>query len=141
MTDWGAELAAVCATLNAAAALLLTSGLIAIRRGARRVHGRLMASAFVVSAVFLAVYLTRAAIGGTRHYAGVGPWRTVYFAILMTHMLLAAAVPPLAIYTIYLALKKRFAAHRKIVKVTLPVWLYVSVTGVAVYVLLYHPPS
>lgn len=137
----GQTLAAVNASLNGTSALLLFGGWIAIRGGRRRLHGWLMASAFTISALFLVCYLTRVWLTGTHRYPGFGPWKTIYLAILMTHMLLATLVPPLAIRTVYLAAKRRFAEHRKIVRITLPVWLYVSVTGVAVYLLLYHPPA
>ncbi len=137
----GATLAAVNATLNGTAAVLLLCGWLAMRAGQRKVHGWLMASAFAVSTVFLVCYLIRVKVSGTHHYPGAGAWKAIYLGVLMTHMLLAVVTPPLAIRTIYLAAKKRFAEHRKLVRFTLPVWMYVSVTGVLVYVLLYHPPG
>jgi putative membrane protein len=137
----GATLALVNATLNGTAALLLTFGWLAMRRKQRRLHGWLMGSAFVVSTIFLVCYLIRVGVSGTHRYPGAGAWKMFYLAILISHMLLAVATPPLAIRTIQLALTKRFAAHRRLVRFTLPIWMYVSATGVLVYVLLYHPPG
>lgn len=136
----GATLALCNAALNGTAALCLVAGWAAIRRGRRDVHWKFMASAFAVSCVFLATYMARVLLTGTHRYPGHGPWKAVYLAVLMTHMVLAMAVPPLAIRTLYLARKRRYPEHRRIVRFTLPIWLYVSVTGVAVYVMLYHPP-
>jgi putative membrane protein len=144
MTDenpLGATLALVNALLNGTSALLLCGGFIAIRARRRDLHGKLMASAFVVSCVFLVSYLVRVYVSGTHRYPGTGAWRAIYLAVLGTHMLLAAVTPPLAIRTLYLATKRRFAEHRRLVRFTLPIWMYVSVTGVLVYVLLYHPPG
>ena len=126
------------ATLNGSCAVLLTSGYVAIRRGGREIHRRIMLTAFGVSALFLVCYLVRVAISGTHAYPGTGAARTAYFVLLGTHMVLAVATPPLAIRSIYLAWRGRIAEHRKLVKVTLPVWLYVSVTGVLVYLMLYR---
>jgi putative membrane protein len=137
----GAQLAALNAALNGTAALLLVSGLVAIKARARTAHGWLMGGAFIVSTIFLISYLIRVKVSGAHHYPGAGAWKAIYYAILFSHMALAAVVPPLAIRTLQLALKKRFAEHRRIVRFTLPIWLYVSVTGVLVYVLLYHPPA
>ena len=137
----GAILAAVNATLNGTAALLLTGGWLAVRSGRRRLHGWLMGSAFAVSVIFLGSYLTRVYISGTHKYPGSGIWRGIYLTILITHMILAVITPPLAIRTIYLAYRRRFADHRRLVRWTLPIWMYVSVTGVIVYLLLYHPPG
>ena len=100
-----------------------------------------MASAFVVSCLFLTSYLTRIAISGTHNYPGHGLWRSIYFAVLIPHVILAIAVPPLALRSLFLARKKRFGEHKRIVRYALPIWMYVSVTGVMVYVLLYHPPG
>ncbi len=137
----GATLAAVNATLNGTAAVLLLGGWLAVRSGRRALHGWLMGSAFAVSTVFLICYLIRVKLSGTHHYPGTGAWKAIYFVVLFSHMTLAVATPPLAIRTIYLAAKRRFDAHRRLVRFTLPVWMYVSVTGVLVYVLLYHPPG
>jgi putative membrane protein len=137
----GATLAFCNALLNGTSALLLLGGWIAIRRRRPDVHWKCMASAFVVSTVFLISYLARVALSGTHRYPGSGTWRAIYLLVLTTHMLLAITVPPLALRTFYLAIKKRYVEHRRLVRFTLPIWMYVSVTGVAVYVLLYHPPG
>ncbi len=137
----GAVLALGNAVLNGTAALLLVGGWMAIRRSRRDVHGRAMAGAFVVSCLFLCTYVARVLLTGTHRYPGHGAWKAVYLLVLMTHMALAMAVPPLAVRTLYLARQRRFAEHKRIVRFTLPIWLYVSVTGVLVYVLLYHPPG
>jgi uncharacterized membrane protein YozB (DUF420 family) len=137
----GDSLAFVNACLNATAAILLFIGWRAIKSGNRVLHGWMMGSAFCVSILFLVSYLTRVYLTGTHKYPGSGMWKAIYLAVLMTHMLLAVVTPPLAIRTVYLAWKKRFVAHKKIVRFTLPIWMYVSVTGVLVYVLLYHPPG
>jgi putative membrane protein len=137
----GATLALCNALLNGTSALLLASGYVAIRRGRRDIHWRLMVSAFVVSCLFLISYVVRILISGTHRYPGHGAWKAIYFAVLSSHMLLAMATPPLAIGALWLAAKRRYAVHKRLVRYTLPVWLYVSITGVLVYVLLYHPPG
>lgn len=137
----GAALALGDAFLNGTAALLLVGGWLAIRRRRVDLHRNAMAGAFLVSCLFLASYAARMFVSGTHHYPGSGVWRAIYLGVLATHMALAMAVPPLALRTLWLARRKRFAAHRRLARFTLPVWLYVSVTGVAVYVLLYHPPG
>lgn len=137
----GATLAACNATLNGTSALLLAGGWLAIRKRRIDIHWRLMVSAFVVSCLFLVSYLTRVLISGTHYYPGHGFWKVVYFVVLSSHMLLAVATPPLAIGALWLARRRRFGAHKKIVRYAWPIWMYVSVTGVLVYVLLYHPPG
>ncbi len=137
----GDLLALVNASLNGLSGVLLLAGRVAIARRRPEVHRRLMVAAFVVSAVFLACYLTRVALTGTHRYPGAGAWKAIYLAVLFSHMLLAAAVPFLAIRSLWLAVKRRFDAHRRIVRFTFPMWMYVSITGVLVYVLLYHPPG
>ncbi|HEX4462917.1 MAG TPA: DUF420 domain-containing protein [Polyangia bacterium] len=137
----GAQLAFVNAVLNGTAGVLLFIGFIAIRNRRPDIHWKCMASAFVVSCLFLTSYLTRIAISGTHYYPGHGMWKAIYFAVLIPHVLLAIAVPPLALRSLYLARHKRFGEHKRIVKYALPIWMYVSVTGVMVYVLLYHPPG
>jgi putative membrane protein len=97
-----------------------------------------MGSAFIVSIIFLISYLTRFYLTGVHRYPGTGTIRQVYLTLLTSHTLLAVTVPFLATRTIYLALKNRIASHRKIAKVTLPIWIYVSVTGVVIYFMLYH---
>ena len=137
----GSTLALCNAILNGTAALLLFGGWAAIRAGRRDVHWKLMAGAFTVSCLFLVSYLVRVAVSGTHNYPGSGPWKTIYFTVLITHMILAVTVPPLALRTLFLARKQRYVEHKSIVRFTWPIWMYVSVTGVVVYVLLYHPPS
>lgn len=137
----GALLALCNALFNGTAALCLFAGFLAIRRGRRDLHWKLMLSAFTVSCLFLVSYLVRVWLTGSHRYPGSGGWKALYLVILFTHMTLAMAVPPLALRTLYLALKRRYAEHRRLVRYTLPIWMYVSVTGVAVYLLLYHPPG
>ncbi len=126
------------AILNAVAATLLICGYLFIRRGHIQAHRRCMLAAFVVSILFLVSYLTYHAQVGSRRYPGTGTFRTIYLTILFTHTVLAAVVPPLAIVTLWRALHGRFDRHVAIARWTLPVWIYVSVTGVIVYVMLYH---
>jgi putative membrane protein len=129
----------VNAALNATSGVLLTAGFAAIRARRIELHRRLMLSAFASSTIFLVCYLIRVGLTGTHRYPGTGASQVVYLAILVSHMLLAVAVVPLALRTLHLSLFKReFDAHRRIGRVTLPVWLYVSVTGVVVYLMLYH---
>jgi putative membrane protein len=132
------DLPAVNATLNATSAVLLVTAYTLIRNGRREAHKRVMITAFCVSTVFLICYLVYHAQVGSVPYPGSGTMRTVYLSILLTHTLLAATVPVLAIVTLRRALKGRFPQHRKIARWTLPIWLYVNVTGVVVYVMLYH---
>lgn len=134
------DLPTLNAVLNATAAGLLVWGYALIRRGRKQQHRRVMLAAFVASLLFLASYLVYHARVGTVRYQGTGALRTVYLLILATHTVLAAAVPPLALVTLSRALAGRFDRHRRIARWTLPVWLYVSVTGVAVYLMLYHGP-
>jgi putative membrane protein len=136
--DLGELLPAVNAALNATAAVLLVAGWRAIRGGRRELHRGLMIAACATSALFLVSYLTRVALTGTHRFPGDGALRTVYLAVLASHTVLAALVVPLALRTLWLPLRSRFADHRRIARITLPVWIYVSVTGVAVYVMLYH---
>jgi putative membrane protein len=128
----------VNATLNAASGALVVLGFRAIRRGRRERHRALMLAAVACSTLFLAGYVTRVALTGTHRFPGEGPLRIAYLAILGSHTLLAVLVAPLVLRTLFLALRARFPDHRRIARATLPVWLYVSVTGVAVYVMLYH---
>ncbi len=126
------------ATLNAASAVFLLVAYRAIRRLEIERHRRWMLAAAVTSAAFLISYLAYHARVGSVRFAGVGPVRAVYFAILGSHTLLAIVVLPLVLRTLYLGLKRSDDKHRRIAKWTFPVWLYVSVTGVVVYVMLYH---
>jgi putative membrane protein len=126
------------ACLNAACATLLVAGYLAIRRRRIDRHRRLMLAAVATSAAFLASYLYYHAHAGSTPFAGSGWIRPIYFAVLGTHTVLAAAVLPLVLVTVTRGLRRHDAAHRRIARVTLPVWLYVSVTGVVVYLMLYH---
>jgi uncharacterized membrane protein YozB (DUF420 family) len=132
------DLPALNATLNAAAAVLLVTGYTLIRRGKREAHRYVMLAAIATSVCFLISYLVYHAQVGSVRFPGSGAVRVLYLTILGTHTVLAAAVPVLAIVTLSRALKSRFAQHRKIARWTLPVWLYVSVTGVVVYWMLYR---
>jgi uncharacterized membrane protein YozB (DUF420 family) len=134
-------LATLNAVLNSVAAVLLVAGWIAIVRGRWRAHRAAMVAAFGVSAVFLASYLLYHWLEGSRKYAGPEALRTLYYGILLTHVVLAAAVPLLAVRMFFLASRERWAAHRRLGRVTLPIWLYVSVTGVVIYLMLYHLPG
>jgi uncharacterized membrane protein YozB (DUF420 family) len=133
-----ADLPALNATLNAIAASLLTLGYVMIRRRRIEAHRRLMLAAFATSALFLISYLVYHANVGSRPFPGQGPIRAVYLAILLTHIVLAAAILPMALITLSRALRQRFDRHVAIARWTLPIWLYVSVTGVIVYVMLYR---
>jgi uncharacterized membrane protein YozB (DUF420 family) len=127
----------VNAALNATAALLLLAGYACIRRRLVSAHKACMLAAFAASILFLACYLTYHFQVGHVRYEGVGAIRAVYFLILVTHIVLAVAVVPLALVTLYRAWREQFDRHRRIARWTLPVWLYVSVTGVVVYVMVY----
>jgi len=133
------DLPAVNATLNAISAVLLLTGYVLIR--ARRVnqHRLCMLTAFVTSSLFLISYVVYHAQVGSVRFPRTGFVRPLYFTILVSHVTLAASVPPLAIITLSRGLKARYSRHRAIARWTLPIWLYVSVTGVLVYVLLYRP--
>ena len=128
----------VNAALNAASAVFLVVAYRAIRRMDISRHRRWMLTAAGTSAVFLASYLVYHARVGSVRFLGTGPARTVYFAVLLSHTVLAVLVLPLVLRTLYLGLKRRDDPHRKIAKWTFPIWLYVSLTGVVVYVMLYH---
>jgi uncharacterized membrane protein YozB (DUF420 family) len=129
------------ACLNALAATLLLVGYRLIRLRRRDAHRVCMLAALGTSSLFLASYLYYHAHVGSVRYAGTGWLRTTYLSILVTHTLLAAAVPPLAGYTLYLAWTEKFRHHRKIARWTWPIWMYVSVTGVIVYLMLYRLPT
>jgi uncharacterized membrane protein YozB (DUF420 family) len=132
------DLPTVNAVLNAASAVLVVLAYRAIRRLEIERHRRLMLSAAAVSALFLVSYLTYHAIVGSVRFTAQGAPRVVYFAVLLSHTVLAAATLPLVLRTLYLGLKRRDDRHRRIARWTLPIWLYVSVTGVVVYAMLYH---
>lgn len=131
------DLPAVNATLNATAAILLTWGYRLIRAGRREAHRRVMLTAFTVSVLFLISYLIYHAQVGSVSFQKTGLIRGVYLTILGTHTVLAATVPFLAVVTLRRGLKNRIDAHRRLARWTLPIWLYVSVTGVVVYLMLY----
>jgi uncharacterized membrane protein YozB (DUF420 family) len=132
------DLPALNAVLNGTAAVLLVIAFVLIRKGRRDAHKKVMIGAFCVSVAFLISYLTYHFQVGTTRYPHTGTVRTLYFAILGTHTVLAAAVPFLAVISLRRGLRGSFLAHRKIAKWTLPIWLYVSVTGVVVYLMLYQ---
>jgi len=132
------ELPTLNAALNATAAALLVIGYGLIRARRIAAHRRAMLSAFTCSIVFLVSYLVYHFQVGSVRFQGTGTVRTVYLAILLTHTVLAAAVPVLATITLSRALSRRFDRHKKIARWTLPIWLYVSVTGVVVYWMLYQ---
>jgi len=135
--DVGA-LPALNALLNGASAALLTCGWLAIRRRRIAVHRACMLGAFSVSVLFLVSYVVYHALAGSRPFTGQGWIRPVYFAVLISHVVLAAAMVPFVLTTLYRALGADFPRHVRLARVTLPVWLYVSITGVVVYLVLYR---
>ena len=130
--------AALNATLNASSAVLLSTGYWMIRRGRVLAHKSCMGLAFLSSTVFLVSYLLYHARVGSVAFRGQGWIRPVYFTLLASHTILAAAIVPLAVITLSRALREQFDRHKRIARWTLPLWLYVSVTGVVIYFLLYH---
>lgn len=136
-----ATLPTVNATLNACSGALLVLGYWFIRQRRIAAHRACMLAAFAVSALFLLSYVIYHAQVGSRPFTGVGWIRTVYFAVLIPHVILAAAILPLAIITLRRGLRMDVIRHRRIARWTLPIWLYVSVTGVIVYWMLYHLPT
>lgn len=137
MIDY-AQLPALNAALNGIAAVLLTVGYIFIRRREIARHRACMLAAFATSALFLTSYVIYHLHVGSVPFRGQGPIRVFYLALLFTHVVLAAAILPLALMTLSRALSRRFDRHRRIARVTLPLWLYVSVTGVVIYVMVYQ---
>jgi len=137
MTDY-AIFPVINATLNGTSAVLIATGRVLIRRGQVAAHRAFMIAAVVCSSAFLVSYLWYHAHVGSVHFRGQGVARPVYFAILISHTLLAAVVVPLVIVTLVRGLRARFDRHRAIARWTYPIWLYVSVTGVVIYVMLYH---
>ena len=133
------DLPAVNASLNALSGVLLLVGYILIRARRIAAHRAVMITAFATSSLFLICYLVYHAQVGSVPFPRHGFVRPLYFTILITHVILAATVPPLAIVTMTRGLKGRYPQHRKIARWTFPIWMYVSVTGVLVYVLLYQP--
>ncbi|MCG6955164.1 MAG: DUF420 domain-containing protein [Gemmatimonadetes bacterium] len=134
----GDALALINASLNATSAVALLTGWVLIRRRRPRLHRRAMLTAVAASAIFLAFYLTRVAITGTHRFAGVGAAKVVYLTILFSHMTLAVAVVPLVLRLLWLVYHRRFRDHAALARWTFPIWTYVSVTGLVVYLLLYH---
>lgn len=132
------DLPTLNAILNSISAILLTLGYAFIRQNKRDAHRACMISAFVTSTLFLVSYLFYHYHHGSTPFQGQGIVRYVYFTILLTHTLLAAAIVPMIFLTFFRAFKQRFDLHRRIARWTLPFWLYVSVTGVVVYLMLYH---
>lgn len=131
-------LPALNATLNGLSALLLIAGYLCIRQRRIAAHQACMVAAFVISTVFLVSYLVLRYYAGMTTFKGQGWIRPVYFTILTSHTILAVVIVPLALVTLARAFRKRFATHVRIARWTLPLWLYVSVTGVLVYWILYH---
>jgi uncharacterized membrane protein YozB (DUF420 family) len=132
------DLPALNAFLNATSAILIATGWRLIRRGRREAHKRVMLAAVTCSTVFLISYLTYHAQVGSVRFQGQGPIRTLYFAILISHTILAVVIVPLVLITLNHGLRERFDRHRRIARVTMPLWMYVSVTGVVIYWMLYR---
>ena len=132
------DLPALNATLNATSALLLCLGWILIKRGRWTQHRAVMIAAVCTSVLFLISYLTYHAQVGSVRFTKSGPIRTLYFTILLTHTILAVVIVPMVLVTLSRGLSKRFDRHRAIARWTLPLWMYVSVTGVVVYFMLYR---
>jgi uncharacterized membrane protein YozB (DUF420 family) len=132
------DLPALNATLNAVSAIFLTAGYVFIRRRHRAMHKTCMLAALVASAAFLTSYVIYHANTGSRPFPGHGAIRAVYFGILITHVTLAATVLPLALVTAARGLRAQYGRHVKVARWTLPIWFYVSVTGVVIYVMLYR---
>jgi uncharacterized membrane protein YozB (DUF420 family) len=136
--DWVLRLPHLNALLNSVAFALIVAGLIAIRRRRERLHKRLMLAAAAASALFLASYLTYHLSAPPVRFGGEGWIRPVYLVILTSHVLLATVQVPLILLTIHAGLRDRRARHRRLARITTPIWLYVSVTGVVVYLMLYR---
>ena len=135
------DLPTLNASLNALCTVLLIVAYVHIRAGRIEQHRRTMLAAFATSVLFLISYVTYHAQVGSKPYPGTGLLRTVYFAILIPHVILAATVVPLALITLRRGLRRDDARHRAIARWTLPIWLFVSVTGVIVYLMLYWAPT
>jgi putative membrane protein len=132
------DLPTLNAVLNATSSVLLFLGWTAIRRRHVDTHRRFMLGACASSLLFLVSYVVYHAWAGSKPFPGQGPVRLIYFVILLTHVVLAAGIVPLALVTLGRGLRRDDAAHRRIARWTLPVWAYVSITGVVIYVMLYH---
>jgi uncharacterized membrane protein YozB (DUF420 family) len=133
------DLPAVNASLNALSGVLLLVGFALMRAGRIEQHRKVMLAAFATSSLFLICYVVYHAQVGSVRFTRQGFVRPLYFTILVTHVILAATVVPLAIVTLTRGLKRRYPQHRRVARWTFPIWLYVSVTGVLVYILLYQP--
>jgi uncharacterized membrane protein YozB (DUF420 family) len=132
------DLPALNATLNALSGIFIATGYVLIRRGQRELHQRCMLAALVTSSLFLVSYVIYHANAGSRPFPGTGFARLLYFAILITHVVLAAIIVPLALVTASRGLRAQYARHVSIARWTLPLWMYVSVTGVVIYLMLYQ---
>lgn len=132
------DLPALNASLNALASLFLLAGFVFVRQKRLEAHRLCMLAALATSVLFLASYVVYHANIGSRPFTGTGPIRVVYFAILISHVILAIAIVPLVLMTVSRALARRFDKHRRIARITWPLWMYVSVTGVLVYLMLYR---
>jgi len=132
------DLPALNATLNGVATVFLAAGYLFIRRRQIAAHRACMLAAVTASALFLVSYVIYHANAGSRPFTGAGPVRVVYFFVLFSHIVLAAAIVPMVLITLSRALKSRFERHAAIARRTLPLWLYVSVTGVVIYLMLYR---
>ena len=133
-----ADLPALNATLNATSAVLLCTGWFLIKRGRQDAHRKVMIAACTTSALFLVSYLTYHAQVGSVRFQKTGAIRTIYLGILLTHTVLAAVIVPMVLVTLARGLSGKFDRHRRIARWTMPIWLYVSVTGVIVYLMLYR---
>lgn len=136
-----AALPTLNAVLNGASAVLLVAGWLSVRRRRIALHRACMLGAFCVSVLFLVSYVIYHALAGSRSFTGLGWVRWVYFPVLVSHIVLAAAMVPFVLTTLYRALSADFTRHARLARLTLPVWLYVSVTGVVVYWMIYHVPA
>jgi len=126
----------IYATINGLTAILLITAVVAVRNGKQRLHERIMKTCIGLSALFLALYLVYHTTSESTAYGGVGPLRYVYFFVLITHILLSVGVIPLVLFTFVRALTGDFKRHRKLARITFPIWLYVAVTGVIVYIMI-----
>jgi putative membrane protein len=138
MMDAAIYLPRTLAVLNVISAILLVTALVAIRRGNRDRHKNLMLVNLAVSVGFLVVYVTQQLLLGHRRFPGDDWVRTLFLTILTTHTILAVSLVPLVLRTVFLAAKERFSEHRKIARITFPIWLYISVTGVVIYWMNHH---
>lgn len=126
----------IYATINGLTAILLIMAVIAIKNGKRKFHESLMKVCIILSATFLVLYVLYHMTSDSTHYGGTGIWRGVYFFILITHILLSVIIIPLVLFTFVRALSGDFARHKKLARITFPIWLYVAVTGVVVYLMI-----